>query len=296
MVEREEAAIVVYAPDGGAEAFAERLGSILGFPADLLEQRDTRTLCQMLRMFRDRRIVLAPEHDETWTLKEIVAAFRPVFPDLPHVLVVDSVQEAIAHVDCFDYDESKRSMEAMRAGMAFANDPHPSLFLATSQVVKGAFAGRTRDTISPLAAGLNTGKIAFLATLGVNLSGDPDVAPEFAYARVMKNKHKGGKPGFAYQLTPDKSRLREMDVVEVVQRKDESALRRQTEKLLKLAEEIAPHIDKAPGITTNGICDLVSARKADVKAALSGLEAQGRYHWKPGARSANHWHPGRKSS
>ena len=188
----------IYTSDGGAESTAVRVGLLLGFDGERLDQRDVEEVQKLDEALAERSIFIVTDGPEM-NLGGLIAEAEALDPETPHILVVDSIQETPPGVaGATERDIVNANVRLLRGAKA---SKVPWLILATSEVVKSAYATRkgSKQT-NPLAAGSDSAKIGYAASMMINLSGDPAKGPHFGQAAVIKNKLGGGKPSFELRL------------------------------------------------------------------------------------------------
>ncbi len=286
----EEAAVVIFTPDQGREATAVRIGALLGLDAQKLEERDEAELKCFAELLRDRDIFLPDDCDEETTVEAVIAAAEKIRPDLPHVLFLDSLQEARPSEQADDLAERERVIANVRACQkATKSTTVPWLVIATSQTTKASAASDPRNRQPAILAGAESAKIAFAAQLVVHLDGDPAQGPQFGRGRVVKNKLGGPKPTFGLQLDPKSTKLSESDVAEANRQRDESEAREREKALSKLQDEALALLLKHNPLNVTALHGRIGGRKGDLLAALNGLEAQGAAIWREGPRNSRVW-------
>jgi len=272
-----DAVVVIFTPDQGREATAVRVGALLGLDARKLEDRDEEEIGKLEGLLYDRRIFLPDDSAEDGYVEKVIAEAEKIRPDLPHVLVLDSLQEARADERAGEASEKDRTIANVRACRTAIQGPIPWLVLATSQVTKASTSRDPKSRPVDVFAGSDTGKIGFATQMIVGLSGDPAVGPDYGHARVVKNKL-GPKQAFGLRLDPVTTKLSEIDSETVDQQKKERNARARekasSEMLVKVIETLKanPIPEGSPGIATVPLAGLCRTdRRSD--AFLDALDA-----------------------
>src|SRR5262249_42228284 len=97
------------------------------------------------------------------------------------------------------------------------------------------------------------------------------------------------KADFRPKLDSKTTLLEEVDAVEVDRQREESEAKDREKRISKLADEILALLVQHGPLSVSSIMERVTARKSDVLAALSGLEAQGMAAWKLGPKNSHVW-------
>jgi hypothetical protein len=279
-----DAVTIIFPPDGGSEAAALRIGAVLGLDPEKLEAQDLDEMNRLNDLLADRRLFIANYASEEYTLKATVEAARNISPNLPHILVVDTAQEARAGEDAEQLSERDRTIAVMRLAQNLVTVSYPEwLALIASQTTKAGFgSGRGRDRVSPMGAGADTAKVAFLSNVLIHLDGDPAIAPDFARARFIKNKLGRIKPELLLRFAPGTLRLEEVARAEVEagrdQAKTEARDQARADRLGKLKARALAELRKGGKPETRNVFALrrrLSCKKLDLVAVLGELEAEG---------------------
>jgi|GEM_PF-6529707 len=288
----QDVVVVIYAPDGGRENAEIRLGALLGFNATKLEERDAGEIDALREKLADRRIYFPDHSREDTTFASIVSDGQKIEPELPHLYLVDSIQECRATEDSDELDERRRVVEIMREMQKVTTATVPTLCLACSQTNTASFANRKpKDRTRPIAAGAESGKIAFLSSLIVHLDGDPSPkgAPDFGRAQIVKSKLGGSKPTFGLKLDQRTTELQEIDAAIVEQDRTEQKEREETDRMGALGDRALNLLMAHGPLSVSQLHGRIGGRRQDLLNALNGLEAQGAAGWKAGPRGARLW-------
>jgi len=285
-----EVVTVIYTPDQGREWTAIRIGALLGLDAQKLEGRDEAEIAKLDELLRERKIFLPDDSDERQTVEAVIATAERISPELTHILVLDSLQEARANSRTEEGGERDRTVANVRACQKATKSPRVSwLVLATSQTTKASAARDPKNRPPEVLAGAESAKIGFAAQLVIHLDGDPAQGPGFGRGRVVKNKLGGPKPSFGLRLDPATTRLHEIDSAEADRQRGELAERGREKTLSKLADQILAFLIQHGPLNVSALQERIAARRADILDALSGLEAQGAAAWRPGPRNSHVW-------
>jgi hypothetical protein len=236
----------IYASDGGEEATAVRVGGLLGFDTDKLEARDPEEKGRLAEALSDRRIFIVSDSNECANLEVVVQKAEAIDPGTPHVLAVDSIQETPPRAvrEASERDTVILSARILRRAR---QSKVPWLILCTSEVVKSAFSAKKESQRSrKIAAGAESSKIGYVASMVIHLSGDPSVAPGYGTAEIVKNKIGGLKLRFGLRLEEKTLALREIDCI--VRAEEDAAARKAVEDADRMATEgrILAAIDRTP--------------------------------------------------
>ncbi len=286
-----ESVVVIFTPDQGREATALRIGALLGLDQGKLEERDEAEIARLDEVLKERRVLLPDDCAEENTTENVIAAAEKIRPDLPHVLAIDSLQEARARGkpgdDSGEKDNVIANVRACRR--ATTSSAVAWLVLATSQTTKASQSRDPKSRPPAIMAGADSAKIGFATQLIVYLEGDPSLAPNYGRATVVKNKLRGPKPTFGLRLDPATTRLEEIDSAEADRQRDESARQDREKAVSKLADRALALLIASGPLNVTAIRERISAKKADLLAALDGLEAQKAAMWKPGTKNSRVW-------
>lgn len=287
---RHDVVLVIFTPDQGREATALRIGALLGLDQGKLEERDETEIARLDETLRERRILLPDDCDEQSTTENVIAVAERIRPDLPHVLVLDSLQEARARGGPDDDGEKDNVIANIRACRKAATSSAVAwLVLATSQTTKASQSRDPKSRPPAIMAGADSAKIGFATQLIVYLEGDPSVGPAFGRAIVAKNKLRGPKPTFGLRLDPATTRLEEIDSAAADQQRDERAAQDREKVVSKLADRILALLMAKGPLNVTAIRERMSAKKKDLLDALDGLEARKAATWTPGKRNSRVW-------
>lgn len=286
VTEDERAIAFFYMPDCGREVTAVRIGALLGFSTEALEQRDKKEVGAFDRALSDRGVFIFDDSLEELNLERAIAEAEKVKPELPHVLVTDSIQEAVPSEEV--NDERARVIANVRTLRRAKNSRVPWILIATSEIIKSAYSSkRHSDDGAPIAAGSESAKIGYSANLMIHLTGDPAVGPDYGSARVVKNKLGGPKEAFGLRLDPATLKLHELDRQAVEDAKTETAERQTRQADATMDDAIFRFLGERDRVSHNEIDSSVPGRRVAKKAALDRLMRNGRVTCTEGPRGSN---------
>lgn len=276
--EKQGAVVAIYAPDCGAAVVATRLGALRGLDAAKLEDRDPTEVGRLVEVLAESDFFIADESEQD--LEGFVAAAGRYRPEKPHLLAVDSIQEAVPRFGK-DLDERARVIANVRILMGAALSAKvPTAVIATSETTKASYAARNpADRTRPIAGGAETAKIGFAAALILQLDGDP-ASPDGSRAAVVKTKLGGGKPEFRLRLDPATTRLSEVDGPAAEEERLDEDQRERAGKLQSVIEDVVRLLTRHPsGLSGRAIKERVHVRAALVDEALDLLDGKDRAVW-----------------
>jgi KaiC/GvpD/RAD55 family RecA-like ATPase len=282
-----ECVAVIFAPDGGQEATAIRIGGLLGIDQDKLEAREAAAVAELDELLRERRIFIVDDTQEGMAYENVRSHAETIRPDLPHIYLVDSAQEALATEDSDELDERHRVIDLMRSAYRTAEaNPIPSTVFVTSQSTGLAFTPAKKGDRTPrMGAPAESKKVSYLCHMMIALEGDPSREPDFGSATVVKSKLRGPKPTFGLRVDPATSRLTEIDPAVVEQVETDRKHRGLEARVARIADRIVALLAKAGPLLVQDIRERVSGDKSEIAMALDGLEAQGVAKWEAAGKT-----------
>jgi hypothetical protein len=273
------AKVWIYSPDGGEVSTAVRAGGLLGFDLDRLENRDPEEIVRLEQAMRDLHINIVTDSSELANLELVIKEAEEISPDTPHILALDSVQETPPSAEA-QPSERDAVIANVRLLRKARQSKVPWLVIATSEIVKSAFSAK-KDALRSrkIAAGSETGKIGYLATVVIHLSGNPAVGPNYGRADVVKNKL-GPKLSYGLKVQEATLALSEIDYAAGAEEDSEKAKAIEDADRMAMERKVLAAIDSDkpragyPGISEAKLVKAcgVSRRNTKLWAAVDSLK------------------------
>jgi KaiC/GvpD/RAD55 family RecA-like ATPase len=279
--------VALHVDEGDAEAMI-RLGQMWGFDREKLEAKDPAEIDAFDAALK-KCVYDATDPDEV-TLEEAGERLkRLASADLgPPVLLIDTLHT----VRCAAVDDGGSAKErAERVVETYkATSQLPAIVLVGSEAVKAAYASKDPEKrVEAMAAAAESRAIAHAASVLILLR-QTDEEGVFE-VRVVKNRPGGGKRGTFYvRLDKAAATLTEVDQVasrDVKAAGKESRRQERVQRLQERAEKLLKQ--SAEGLSVSALHGRLGGAKAELLAALEGLEAQGVAEWVPGKQGAHVW-------
>lgn len=252
--------------DEGIEGASVRIGQQLGVPrADMISGKGRAEAAKRLADGRPFFRFMDPGRDAS-TLEFAFKSFDKMAPkDMPKVLLLDSAQVIRSE------NAIEKRREAISALMTAARDltlKYQAITLMVSQVSRGAYRSKKEDErIDPLAAGLESSGIEFMADAIFHLDGNPDKDNPHVKLKCPKNRLSMNGV-FSLDLMMDFPRARFLEADQAMLDHD-NAVRRGSEfdKMLgEIVEAIKEHFPQ--GAAPNALMEEVTIRRADLLMTL----------------------------
>lgn len=259
-------AVAAFFADEGIEGAAVRMGQQLGVARDRMIAGDGRQeAAEILTGTHPFFRLLNPALD-TSTLEFAYESFDELAPkELTRVFLLDSAQV----IRAAGSDEAQRR-DAVRALMVAARDltlKYQAITLMVSQVSRGAYRSKKEDErIDPLAAGLESSGIEFMADAIFHLDGNPTKTEPAVKLRCPKNRLSMNGT-FSIDLIMDFPRARFLETDMAVLEHDKAVAhgREMDAKLVPVLREL----DLYPnGATRATLQDELGIRKDDLLEVL----------------------------
>lgn len=263
----EKCAVAVLYADEGMQGAAVRIGQQLGVPrADLMNGdgvAKARKAIEKALFFR----FLDPSRPES-TVEFLVDEFNKTAPHgLQRVFLVDSAQ-VVRSAKVTPRQDRRQAVSTLLVELRELALRYRAIVIVVSQVGRGAYRSKNEDERSdPLAAGLETSAIEFMADLILHLDGKPTPLDPAVKLRCPKNRL-SAEGSFELPLLMDFPRARFLEA-DVAQIEADAAIAKDNANR-SLAEELRAFLiaDYADGASTRTILGETERRKGEVMAAL----------------------------
>jgi replicative DNA helicase len=273
--------------DEGMQGAAVRIGQQLGVSrADLMKDEGVEAARNALNGASFFRF-LDPSRPES-TVEYMFAEFDKMAPaGLQRVFLVDSAQ-VVRTSKVTPRLDRRQAVSVLLVELRELALRYRAVVIVVSQVGRGAYRSKKEDErVDPLAAGLETSAIEFMADLILHLDGNPTKESPAVKLKCPKNRL-SAEGLFDLPLVMDfpRSRFLEADVAEV--EAEEAAVA--TEKLKSVEQRIDDLLKAVPeGYLTGTIKTRAKARAADVVAALNRMVEDGRLVMDEQPRGGQKW-------
>lgn len=278
--------------DEGIEGASVRIGQQLGVPrAEMINGKGRPEAAKRLSEGRPFFRFLDPGRDAS-TLEYAFESFDKLAPkELPRVMLLDSAQVIRSQ------NAPEKRREAISALMTAARDltlRYQAITLMVSQVSRGAYRSKKEDErIDPLAAGLESSGIEFMADAIFHLDGNPDKDNPHVKLRCPKNRLSMNGV-FSLDLMMDFPRARFLEADAAQMEHDEVVRRgREMDKMMKEITDAIQH-DFPDGASTNDIEESTTIRRRDLLLAIRHGVRMGQLRKikRPGAGGGSLYLPG----
>jgi RecA/RadA recombinase len=263
----DKCAVAVLYADEGMQGAAVRIGQQMGVPRESLMNGEgvnlARTAIEKAPFFR----FLDPSRPES-TVEFMFEEFHKMAPQgLQRVYLVDSAQ-VVRSSKVTPRQDRRQAISTLLVELRELALRYRAIVLVVSQVGRGSYRSKNEDErVDPLAAGLETSAIEFMADLILHLDGKPTKEDPNVKLRCPKNRL-SAEGSFELPLVMDfaRARLLEADIAQI---EADQAIVRDNE-LRKIAEEIRALLieDHPDGASTRTIMSESGKRWGDVGPAL----------------------------
>jgi KaiC/GvpD/RAD55 family RecA-like ATPase len=273
-------AVAILASDEHADSLLVRWGQSLGLDRDELERGDERAkeyLARDLAGFEERVALVdgaAIDGDAVNYTLAVLNAMTPL-ENRPRILLVDSLQTAVAWADGEAPSSKKEKVEAVIAAMLRATRRDGVLAIATSEVNRATYRGGREAGTSLLASAKDSGDVEYKADLYlamISVRGEHDTVD---IAAPKNRLGRSGEETFC-RLVLDRARatLSEGTLPASADAVSERTAQRDAvaeKRLLQDAAVVAAALASTPGVTRSELQNLARASAGSISKDRFGV-------------------------
>ena len=263
----DKCAVAVLYADEGMQGAAVRIGQQLGVPRTSLMNGEGANLARAAHEKAPFFRFLDPSRPES-TVEFMFEEFNKMAPHgLQRVFLVDSAQ-VVRSVKITPRQDRRQAISTLLVELRELALRYRAIVIVVSQVGRGSYRSKNEDErVDPLAAGLETSAIEFMADLILHLEGNPTKESPGVKLKCPKNRLSADGQ-FNVPLVMDFPRARFLEA-DIAQMEADDAIARDT-VLRKIAEEIRSLLieDHPDGASTRVIMSESGKRWGDVGPAL----------------------------
>lgn len=282
--------VYLLTPDEGTRSACVRLGQAAGIDRDELERTTEDALTQLAEAYAPGSVNLvdadAPEAVIETFLEQIAEEHAPTDP--PPVLYADSIQTIRTDLDD-SFDGSRERIDYVMDLIKSSTREIPMIGLLVSHVNRPTFAAKDeKQRIDPLAGAAESITITRDSDIVLHLEGDLHTVVR---ASLRKNRlHRGAKPVFRLRYDIPRGGFLEGDDVTELEQKDRAKELAHEKTVQKLAAGIEDALRKSESrLSFRQLAEIVGGKQANVREALTGLEATGAVNWTQGLKNSVLW-------
>jgi RecA/RadA recombinase len=260
--------VAIIAADEDADGLLIRIGQLLGFQRELLENGDevTRGLLAE-RLDEIPTLLLVDADEENATLEQVSVELKRRAAGAPSILIPDSIQ-TIRTTSSALAEGPRARVDAVVAAMKHAAKVDGHLVLAPCELSRGSYR-KADERIDDLAAFKESGGIEYGVAVAVVLRSVPD-GDGLVEATIPKNRLGQKLP---FRLTLDHRRARFTETTMQPIDEDEE----QAERFDLACGKVLAVLSRCTDIrSANGIAKRTGGNKAGILAAVKDLQERGR--------------------